>query len=403
MPSPSLPIVTDTSSNAKWSGSPIVAVVTDEQAVSTQWATSRKPTDRACVRDQAEPVGPDRDRREGLALAALQERCRRRRAVEVFAMGDLQLVEGGVADQREPVGADRDRAVARSCESSSVVLVNPGRVRSGPGTPWAPRGPCRALRPLHALRSCGAGRGRAPSPVSPAARGILAALSDLAALALPAFAVAREDVAPVTSGVVTRATRQRREAHERDRTAQAASSFEETLALRGRSRGFASASRAASCSAAFFDGPRADAGLLAVDHRRAREHPVVRRARRRRARSTSPSARPRERLLELGLVVDVGRAARTRSGRRTRRRSRPRSSRSRTRGRALPSAASSSAASTFWFSARRSSSSSGTSSVCVGQLRSEPELARDDGAARSRDDVRPDLRELPSAKSGKRS
>ena len=58
MPSPSLPIVTDTSSNAKWSGSPIVAVVTDEQAVSTQWATSRKPTDEPVYAIRPSPSAP---------------------------------------------------------------------------------------------------------------------------------------------------------------------------------------------------------------------------------------------------------------------------------------------------------------------------------------------------------
>ena len=46
-PSPSAPIVIDTSLKAKWSGSPIVDVVADVQAMSRQWATSRWPTDSA--------------------------------------------------------------------------------------------------------------------------------------------------------------------------------------------------------------------------------------------------------------------------------------------------------------------------------------------------------------------
>ena len=146
-------------------------------------------------------------------------------------------------------------------------------------------------------------------------------------------------------------------------------------------------------------GPLPDAGLLAVDRRRAQvnvrscggpvdlEHGVA-----------DLAAGARERLLELGLVVDVRRQrvldplanASTIAcsiG------SKPCSRKS------AASAASSSAARTLRLRESRSSSSAAAPCAALGEHRAEVELARDDGAARARDDVRADLREPALARS----
>ena len=80
--------------------------------------------------------------------------------------------------------------------------------------------------------------------------------------------------------------------------------------------------------------PLADAGLLAVDHGRAREHAVVRRPLDLEHRVRDRLPETRERLLQLGLVVDVRRQRVLDPSRRRPRRSRPRSARTRPRGRA---------------------------------------------------------------------
>ena len=127
----------------------------------------------------------------------------------------------------------------------------------------------------------------------------------------------------------------------------------------------ASASRAASCSAAFFELALADAELLAVDDRRAGEMPLVRRPLGRehdvgdllaRCARAPPGARSCGRRAS---------SARTRCARRTRRRPRPRSPGSRARGRARRATASSSAASTLRFFASRSISSAWRSPLCA--------------------------------------
>ena len=61
----------------------------------------------SALADTLGPVGPDGDR--CIELAAGVERGRlRRRAREVRAVRDLQLVQKRVADQREPVGPEHD-------------------------------------------------------------------------------------------------------------------------------------------------------------------------------------------------------------------------------------------------------------------------------------------------------
>ena len=75
------------------------------------------------IADQAEPVGADRNRREHIAIAG-EGGDRGRRAGDVRAMGDLQLMEPRVADQGEPVGTDSDRAVrAREVAVELCALV----------------------------------------------------------------------------------------------------------------------------------------------------------------------------------------------------------------------------------------------------------------------------------------
>ena len=88
-----------------------------------------------------------------------------------------------------------------------------------------------------------------------------------------------------------------------------------------RARGASSASRAASCSASFFVRPLPTPSLLAVDHRRAGEPPVVRRAVDLEHGVATVRAGARERLLQLRLVVDVLRGRVLDPARRTRRRS----------------------------------------------------------------------------------
>ena len=155
-----------------------------------------------------------------------------------------------------------------------------------------------------------------------------------------------------------------------------------------------SASRAASCSASFFDRPcRPD--LLPVDHRGAGEGPLVRRPVGRRA----PRTRRWPRLASSSWssvlwstwvvsAYSIRAANASTIGVLDRRRSRA-------RGRARARAASSSAASTFRFCASRSSSSAGS----VAALRSRAARRGRAPARRPRssprDDVRADLRQPP--------
>ena len=131
----------------------------DVRAVGDLEATHR----RAGVGDQPEPVGADCDRCVELTRTAHQRRRRRRGARNVRAMGDPQLVPLVVRDQREPIRPDRDRAVR-------APVVEPGALE--PGTVSAEtgraRGPLRPLWPLGALRAlCSRGAALARGTLKP--------------------------------------------------------------------------------------------------------------------------------------------------------------------------------------------------------------------------------------------
>ena len=138
----------------------------------------------------------------------------------------------------------------------------------------------------------------------------------------------------------------------------------------------------------------ADAGLLAVDQRRADVAAVVRRPLDLQHDVLDLPTRPGEGLLQLGLVVDVARAgvldapsnAATIAGAAV---SKPCSRYT------AAIAASSKAASTLRLRAIRCSSGGGTSPACSASRSPEPKLARDARAAVPRDDVGPDLGQPP--------
>ena len=163
----------------------------------------------------------------------------------------------------------------------------------------------------------------------------------------------------------------------------------------------ASASFAASCSAAFFDSPRADAELLAVDHRRAREAPVVRRALDLEHRVVHRLAPARERLLQLGLVVDVARQRVLDPARERLRRSAARSSRSRARGRARRARPRAARRARCGCATSRSSSSAGMSAPRSAQLaRRARARARRPRSSRARRRASGSSRAGPRVKSG---
>ena len=158
---------------------------------------------------------------------------------------------------------------------------------------------------------------------------------------------------------------------------------------------FASASRAASCSASFFERPLPTPSLLAVDHGGARERPLVRRPvdlehRVRHLTARAARAPPGARSCGRRSVVSAysmrpAKAATIASSIC----SKPCSRKS------APSAASSSAASTLRFSARPLELFLRHGlRACSSHALAEAELARDDRAALARDDVRADLRQL---------
>ena len=74
--------------------------------------------------DQAEAVGADRDRQlvEGGVIGLAQGGDRRRRAVDVRAVGDLERLDAGAAhgNQAEAVGADRDRCVVATARGAAL-------------------------------------------------------------------------------------------------------------------------------------------------------------------------------------------------------------------------------------------------------------------------------------------
>src|SRR5439155_27288761 len=132
----------------------------------------------ARVADQAEPVGADRDR--GVDVGdALDRGDGRRRAGDVRAMGDFELVEPGVADQGEPVRSDRDRAVAarevaverRSLEAGAIEADAAGARRPlWPGLPLRPGIALKALWPCDAGRADESSGPTWPDPTSEATR-----------------------------------------------------------------------------------------------------------------------------------------------------------------------------------------------------------------------------------------
>jgi hypothetical protein len=230
----------------------------------------------AGVADHAQAVGADRDRRVQLAAGGtgVERGLRRRRAREVGAARDIQAAPAVVRDQSEPVGADRHTAepssrrvdcrgcIAGSAETDSrrarlaLLSLRAGRSRR-------PLRPHRAVRAVDSLQAPRTGRAQRPAEPSLPARATEAArpsepsrpLGPLSSgFAEAAFSVCCDELAPVPRGVATSATANAA----RPASARAAPGIlpmRATYRSGGTEPSDASASRAASCSAAFFEAP----------------------------------------------------------------------------------------------------------------------------------------------------